>query len=77
MAGLGELVGLGSRLGLLLDVLGLHGRGQETDIDGLTGLHLGDGTRGIATARELLGPLAIFVTDPSLRNMQEMANSQA
>lgn len=68
MAGLGELSAGAGGLGLGLDVLGLHGRGQETDGDDLSGLHSGDGTRGVTTAGEAHGPLRVLVANEGLAN---------
>lgn len=67
MASLLELTARADELGLGLDILSLHGRGKETDIDNLTGLHLGDGTHLVTTAREALGPDLVLVANPGLQ----------
>lgn len=67
MASLGELFAGGNELGLLGNVLGTHARGIEADGDDLAGLHAGDlAARGITTAGEAHGPLAVFVANKGL-----------
>lgn len=63
VASLGELLAGACGLGLGLDGLGVHGRGQEADRDNLASLQLGDGAGSVSTAGEALGPLAILVAN--------------
>lgn len=63
VASLGELLAGAGGLGLSLDGIGVHGRGQEADRDNLASLQLGDGTGSVSSAGEALGPLTILVAN--------------
>lgn len=66
VASLGELLAGAGGLGLGLDGLGVHRRGQEADRDNLASLQLGDGAGSVSSAGEALGPLAVLVANERL-----------
>lgn len=66
MAGLAELAVGAGRLRLGADIVGLHARGIEADIDGLTGTHVGDWTGGVASTGEAHGIFAVLESNKGL-----------
>jgi len=67
MTGLRELTVRASWLGLALDLVGLHARGEKANVDGLTSAHVGHRSGRITTAGETHRPFAILVADECLR----------
>lgn len=60
VASLAELAVRAGGLGLRADIIGLHARGIEADVDGLAGTHVGDWTRGITSTGEAHAPFAVL-----------------
>ena len=66
VAGLAELAVRAGGLGLGANMVGVHARGIEADVDGLAGTHVCDWTGGIPSTGEAHAPLAVLESDKGL-----------